>query len=109
MAWPPLAQQSASFEISDHVFNSGGHPTAGTVLSSTSFRITLDALGDSIVGPALSSVSFGMEVSFGSCYPPPEEVSRLRMERPPVAFPGTSDGRERSCFLGLAGVFRLSS
>ena len=73
-----LAQHSASYNISDHVFNAGGHPDAGTVLTSDSFRISLDLIGDGAVGLTLGSASFRMGGSFAACYPPPGEVPDLR-------------------------------
>lgn len=78
VAVPAVAQQSPSYEISDHAFNAGGHPEGGTVPASASFRITLDAIGDPVVGPGLASAAFHMDGSFGSCYPPPGEVHGVR-------------------------------
>jgi hypothetical protein len=72
------AQTSPSFKLEEHVFNAGGHPESGQIMTSASFRITLDALGESVVGPGLSSPSYRMDGSFGSAYPPPGEVRNLR-------------------------------
>jgi hypothetical protein len=77
LASSALAQQSSSYNISDHALNAGGHPDAGVVLTSSSYRITLGAIGDSIVAPVLSSVSYHMDGSFTSRYPPPGEVGGL--------------------------------
>jgi len=71
------AQTSSSFKLEEHVFNAGGHPESGQIMTSASFRITLDALGESVVGPGLSSPSYRMDGSFGSAYPPPGEVRNL--------------------------------
>ena len=73
-----LAQQSASYTISDHTFNAGGHPDAGTVLTPDSYRVSFDLIGDGAVGLTLSSTSFRMGGSFAACYPPPGEVPDLR-------------------------------
>jgi len=73
-----LAQQSASYTISDHTFNAGGHPDAGTVPASDSYRVSFDLIGDGAVGITLSSTSFRMGGSFAACYPPPGEVPDLR-------------------------------
>lgn len=72
------AQQSASFKLTEHAMNAGGHPADGVVLGSTSYRIRLDAIGDSVVAAALSSASFHMDAGFVSAYPPPGEVQAVR-------------------------------
>ena len=72
------AQTSTSYKLEEHVFNAGGHPEAGAILTSTGFRMTLDALGESIVGRGLQSDSYHMDGGFGSAYPPPGEVLNLR-------------------------------
>jgi len=71
---PSAAQTSASYKMSEHAFNEGGHPLQGTVLSSASFRVKLDAIGDGILGTALASASFRMDGGFVNGYPPPGEV-----------------------------------
>ena len=45
---PVYAQESASFKLTEHVFNAGGNPADGAVLASASFRIKLDAIGESV-------------------------------------------------------------
>jgi hypothetical protein len=72
-----LGQSSASYELSDHTFNAGGHPHQATIMVSTSYRITLDALGDGVVGAGLVGDSYRMDGSFGASYPPPGEVRDL--------------------------------
>ena len=74
---PALAQASASYRLNEHVFNSGGHPADGVVVSSPSYRIRLDAIGDAALGVGLSSASFHAETGFASAYPPPGEVAQL--------------------------------
>ena len=76
-ALPALAQQSASYDLSEHTFNAGGHPADGTVLSSLSYRVTLDALGDGVAGRNLVSASYRVDGSFVFGYPPPGEVHGL--------------------------------
>jgi hypothetical protein len=77
-----LAQQSTNFKISDHTFNAGGHPDAGAVLTSATYRITFDVIGDGTVGSNLSSTSFRMGGSFAACYAPPGEVPGLSFTGP---------------------------
>jgi hypothetical protein len=54
-----LAQSSASYSVSDHTLNAGGHPQQGQILFSASFRVSLDALGEAVTGHGLSSASSG--------------------------------------------------
>jgi hypothetical protein len=82
MALPVVAQSSASYKISDSVFNAGGHPEDGTMMTSGSYRVSLDAIGDAVVGPRMSSASYGMDGGMVSCYPPPGEVTGLRFVTP---------------------------
>jgi hypothetical protein len=77
-ALPAAGQASASYRLEEHVFNAGGHPKGGATLSSASFRVTLDSIGEGIAGGGMSSASYGMDGSFGSCFPPPGEVLNLR-------------------------------
>lgn len=77
-ARPALAQQSASFHISDHTLNAGGRPEGGVTASSASYRISLESVGDGPVRSGLGSASYHMDVSFASCYPPPGEVTGLK-------------------------------
>ena len=78
LAIPAFAQQSASFKVTEHVLNAGGHPSGGVVMTSTSFKISLDALGGSVVQGGMTSASFRMDASFVSAYPSPGEVTGLR-------------------------------
>jgi hypothetical protein len=92
---PAGAQQSTSFEISEHTFNGGGHPLAGTTLSSARFRLSVDSLGDGIVGYALIATSFSMDSSFAAAYLPPTEtgdvgfVDKTTISWPPDKAAGT--------------------
>jgi hypothetical protein len=77
-AWPVMAQSSASFKLEEHAFNTGGHPLDGAVFTSTSFKVSLDAIGDAALGSTMSSASFRMDGGFVGTYPPPGEVPGLR-------------------------------
>ena len=76
VAAPAVAQQSASFTLEEYVFNQGGRPVQGTVATSASFQVSLDATGD-IGALALASGSFQVGGGFGAPYPPPGEVLGL--------------------------------
>ena len=77
LSLPALAQQSANFRLTEHVLNAGGHPSGGVVMASTSYKVTLDALGESVVQGGMTSTSYRMDASFASAYPPPGEVAGL--------------------------------
>ena len=78
---PALAQSSASFNLDEHVLNQGGNPGAGgQILTSAGFRMTLDSIGEGVIGTALSSASFTMDGGFLPAYPPPGEVTGLRFD-----------------------------
>jgi hypothetical protein len=66
------AQTSASYKLQESVLNSGGHPAQGSVLSSASYHVRLDAIGDGALG--LASASFHVDGGFVDAYPPPGEV-----------------------------------
>jgi hypothetical protein len=73
-----LAQESASFKLKEHTFNAGGSPQNGLDLASTSFRLTLSAIGDSVTPATLTSASFSVSGGLVGSYPPPGEVTSLR-------------------------------
>ena len=75
---PAFAQESASYKLKESVFNAGGDPSQGNVLSSTSYRIRLDAVGDSVAQTGLQGPSFHLDAGFVSAYPPPAEITGLR-------------------------------
>jgi hypothetical protein len=66
-----LAQESTNFKQKEHVFNEGGNPDGGVILTSTNFKVTIDAVGEGLLGTALSSTSFKMDSGFIAPYPPP--------------------------------------
>ncbi len=69
-----MAQTSASYKLVEFTLNNGGDPANGTSAASASYRITLDAIGDTVVATGLASASHGMDGGFVSAYPPPGEV-----------------------------------
>ena len=71
-----FAQSSANYSIEQGTFNNGGNPSP--ILSSTNYRISLDAIGDGLAQTGLSSASYGMDAGFGPDYRPPGEVQNLR-------------------------------
>jgi len=75
---PAMAQQSANYDLREHVLNTGGNPAGGTSLSSASYRISVDAIGDGLAGTSLTSSSFRADSGFVTAYPPPAEVADLR-------------------------------
>ena len=73
-----FAQQSASYKLTENVLNAGGHPEGGTTFVSASHRISLDAIGEGVLGTGLSSASFRVGGGFVSPFSPPGEVQGLR-------------------------------
>jgi len=71
------AQQSASFKNEEHSFNAGGRPADGVVATSGSFKVSLDAIGDSVALSLVSGDSFGVDGGFVPAYVPPGEVENL--------------------------------
>ena len=70
-----MAQQSASFRVSEHVFNAGGHPKDGAVVQSGSYRVSFDVIGDGAVRGGLSGASFAVDAGWAFGYRPPGEVT----------------------------------
>lgn len=70
------AQSSANYQIEQGTFNNGGNPSPE--LSSASYKMTLDAIGDSLSATGLTSSSYGMDAGFPPDYRPPGEVLNLR-------------------------------
>ena len=70
-----FAQTSASYQLTESVFNAGGNPAP--VLTSTSYQVTLDSVGDSVSGGILTSASYSNSPGFPSAYPPPGEVATV--------------------------------
>lgn len=77
-----LAQQSSGYVQDEHVLNSGGDPAGGAGLSSPSYRIGLDAIGDAVGLTPMQSPGFQLGGGFVPAYLPPGEVLGLRVQRP---------------------------
>ncbi len=74
---PSLAQESPSYTLQEQTFNAGGHPAEGTIVSSASFRITLDGVGETVAAAGLASPSFHVNAGFTADYRPPGEATGL--------------------------------
>ena len=76
-----VAQTSASYQLDEHVFNSGGVPSDGIQVSSASYTLSLVAIGESVGGGSSpASASYGVSSGFPSAYPAPGEVLGLAFE-----------------------------
>jgi len=75
-----MAQQSASYELSEHRFNLGGVPQDGTQLGSTSYRITLASLGEALGQSSVSGPSLTLDGGIVGSLRPPGEVANLRFD-----------------------------
>jgi hypothetical protein len=73
-----FGQQSTSHKLEEHVLNAGGLPLGGTIISSSSHRMTLGAIGQGVSFAAPASANFVMAPGFVTAYPPPGEVLNLR-------------------------------
>ena len=71
-----MAQTSTSYNLEEHSLNSGGNPANGATPSSTSYQLSIDAIG-TINARGLSSASFMLDAGFVGAYPPPVEVINL--------------------------------
>ena len=68
------AQTSASYKLTESTINAGGDPQNGVILSSPSFHIKLDSVGDVASSASLASASFHVSGGFVGGYPPPGQV-----------------------------------
>ena len=82
LALQVFAQRSLSYQITESAINCGGDPQNGAVLSSPSFRITLDAIGDTVAGGPLASTSFSTDVGLPPSVRPPGEVLDVKFSNP---------------------------
>jgi hypothetical protein len=73
-----VAQSSTSFRLQESALNAGGNPLQGGQLSSSSFRIRLDSIGEATVGAGIASGSYRLDTAFVSAYRPPAETLNLR-------------------------------
>ena len=69
------AQQSANYKIDQSTFNNGGNPSP--VLTSSSYQVTLDCVGDGLAATGLSSSSYGIDSGTPADDRPPGEVTNL--------------------------------
>ena len=72
-----LAQSSPSHTLTEQVLNAGGRPAQGVTSSSPSYRLSLDSIGEPIVGRSLAGPSYRMDGGLAAAYPPPGEVGGL--------------------------------
>lgn len=75
-----LAQSSASYRLEQSTFNNGGNPVPE--LTSTGYKMTLDAIGDPVAGYGLSGASYWEDSGFIPFFRPPGEVLNLRFLDP---------------------------
>lgn len=73
-----LAQSSASYKLTEQVFNTGGRPAQAVVSGSMSYRLSLDSIGEAIAGQALTGVSYRIKGGITSTYQPPGEAGGLQ-------------------------------
>ena len=78
------AQQSASYRIREATLNAGGHPSNQGIPTSTSWQVTLDAIGDGTTPAELASGSFGLSATFIAGFAPPGEVEGLDFVSPVI-------------------------
>jgi len=81
-----LAQSAPSYRLEESTMNAGGHPREGLKPSSTSYEISLDAIGSAPVAPLLQSTSYSMTGGFARSYPPPREVRQLAVNGDKATF-----------------------
>ncbi len=77
-----LAQQSASYAVTESTFNAGGDPRDGIAPASPGFQVTLHAVGDAVSPEAASSAGYGLGSGFVEWFAPPGEVENLRFLDP---------------------------
>ena len=74
-----LAQSSPSHTQDEHVFNAGGRPAQAVTAASSSYRISLDSIGEPVAARTLTGASFRIAGGLAGVYPPPGEVDGLQM------------------------------
>ena len=73
-----VAQTSASYRLEEFIFNAGGHPKQGVVLTSAQLQLTLVSVGQSVAEAALAGKSFSADTGFIITFPPATEVGLMR-------------------------------
>jgi hypothetical protein len=66
-ALPAMAQTSASYKLSEAAFNNAGNPSQLMKPSSANYRVSLDAIGDEVIGSTLTSASFSIATRSPAC------------------------------------------
>ena len=74
-----LAQSSASYRLSEQVFNAGGRPANTVVALSASYKLSLDSIGEAVARGALSGPTLRLDAGFLTAYAPPGEVTGMRV------------------------------
>jgi hypothetical protein len=77
---PAAAQTSPHYKLTEASINDGGDPGNGGRPAAPHFHLSLDAIGDDLVGAGLASASFHLDGGFVGRYPPPGEVQGLRVD-----------------------------
>jgi hypothetical protein len=73
------SQTSVSYKLTEHILNEGGQPSQEGVMVSSSFKLSLDALGEAVAAPALTSAAYHLAGGFVDAYLPPGEVTSIRL------------------------------
>jgi hypothetical protein len=76
---PGLAQTSTTYTQSEHVFNAAGRPSQAVSPSSTSFKISLESVGEALAGVTMAGASFRLGSGLDAAYAPPGEVVGLQV------------------------------
>ena len=84
-----LAQTSTSYKVTEFVLNEGGHPSP--VLGSTSYRVTLDSIGEGLVQTGMHSTSYAMDAGFVPPYRSPSEVVNVLFQKDRKTIVWTAD------------------
>jgi hypothetical protein len=71
------AQTSTSYRLDEHSMNAGGRPAQAAVTISSSYRLSLESIGQPVIGRALSGVTLRLNGGFVPPYLPPGEVAGL--------------------------------
>lgn len=77
---PAHSQSSATFRLSESTVNAGGHPAQGLSMTSASYRVRLDAIGDAVSGGSSASASYRSGSGFSMRYQPPGEIENVRFQ-----------------------------
>jgi hypothetical protein len=96
------AQESAHFRLHEAVFNAAGHPAQALTMTSGSWRLSLDALGDGLADASLSSPSFTLGAGMIASHPAPGEVGLLRyLDQQRLAWTGAPSAGDYDLYRGV--------